>query len=247
MFFRTWNLKRAYPFRQSAHIFCFLLLFSGLFFLSFRDSLSELAVPAAASPATGRVIVLDAGHGGEDPGAIGRDGTYEKDLNLSITLDVGRLLTEMGYTVVYTRTEDKLLYKESENIKGLRKISDLKNRCAVAAEYPEALFVSLHMNSFGDGRYSGLQVYYSEENGESSILAEAVQTEVRTVLQTENRRKTKPGKDIYVLEHTACPSILIECGFISNPDECEKLKNEEYRRRLAFAIVTGLVNYCQTK
>ena len=78
-------------------------------------------------------------------------------------------------------------------------------------------------------------------------MAEAVQTEVRTVLQTENRRKTKPGKDIYVLEHTACPSILIECGFISNPDECEKLKNEEYRRRLAFAIVTGLVNYCQTK
>ena len=159
MFFRTWNLKRAYPFRQAAHIFCFLLLFSGLFFLSFRDSLSALAVPAAASPATGRVIVLDAGHGGEDPGAIGRDGTYEKDLNLAITLDVGRLLTEMGYTVVYTRTEDKLLYKESENIKGLRKISDLKNRCAVAAEYPEALFVSLHMNSFGDGRYSGLQVY----------------------------------------------------------------------------------------
>lgn len=190
-------------------------------------------------------IVIDAGHGGEDCGAIGVSGIYEKDINLAVAYELGRILSDNGFAVVYTRTEDKLLYKDDENIKGLRKISDLKNRCKIVADYPNALFVSIHMNSYADSKYSGLQVYYSGNNEQSYALAASIQSTVREALQASNNRKVKLGKNIYVLENTYNPSVLVECGFLTNREECEKLSQKEYQNALCLAIAQGIFRYME--
>ena len=170
-----------------------------------------------------KIIVLDAGHGGEDPGAVAENGVMEKDLNLQLTLEIGKALEEKGYIVVYTRTDDRLLYKEEENIKGIRKISDLKNRCEIANRYPESIFVSIHMNSFGSSKYSGLQVYYSNSNSKSQQLADLIQNKVIKDLQASNTRVIKPGTDMYILENITNTAVLIECGFLTNSEELKKL------------------------
>ena len=189
------------------------------------------------------LVIIDAGHGGEDPGAIGYGEIYEKDLNLEIAKTLGKQLEERGFAVMYTRTEDKLLYLEEENIKGIRKISDLKNRCKIAAEYPDAIFVSIHMNSFGNPKYSGLQVYYSENNENSRLLATKIQTSVKDTLQNDNDRVVKEGKNMYVMENVTNTAVLIECGFLTNRGECEKLCEKEYQNRLSLAIVCGIIEY----
>ena len=191
----------------------------------------------------GRVIIIDAGHGGEDPGAVGINGTYEKDLNLAIALTIGEELKAKGYTVVYTRTEDKMLYLPEENIKGMRKISDLKNRCKITAEYNDCIFVSIHMNSYGASKYSGLQVYYTEGNEGSKTLANKIQTTVKKELQPENNRQIKSGRSLYLLENATGTAVLIECGFLSNENECQKLSQKEYQKELSFSIICGIIEY----
>ena len=188
-------------------------------------------------------IILDAGHGGEDCGAIGVNGVYEKDLNLTIANELGKMLYDKGFAVIYTRTTDALLYTEEENIYGIRKISDLKNRCKFGAEYPNAIYISVHMNSYRSADCSGLQVYYSENNGDSYTLASSIQRNVKSRVQNSNNRKVKPGKDMYLLENLSNPAILIECGFLTNPDECEKLSEKEYQKELSFSIFCGIIEY----
>ena len=189
------------------------------------------------------LVILDAGHGGEDSGAVGADGTLEKDVNLALTYMLGEMLRENGYAVIFTRTEDALLYTAEENIKGMRKIYDLKNRVAIAERYPDAIFVSIHMNAFGQEQYRGLQVYYNVSGGTSEQLARAVQDEVILQVQEDNRRKIKRGEGMYLLENMQNTSILIECGFLSNPEECKKLCEKEYQKQLCFAIVCGMIKY----
>ena len=198
---------------------------------------------AASSSGASYTVVIDAGHGGEDCGAIGHDDVYEKNLNLEIALKLGEYLKSSGINVVYTRTDDKLLYTEEQNIKGMRKIYDLKNRVSIANSYEDALFISIHMNSFGAESCSGLQVYYSKETDGSRILADKVQSSVVKTLQPTNRRAIKEGKDIYLLENSKNDAILIECGFISNPEECKKLLEKEYQKELCFAILCGIIEY----
>jgi N-acetylmuramoyl-L-alanine amidase len=222
-----------------------IALVSILFGLFFKISFGEYDTEAAS--ASEMLIILDAGHGGEDAGATGINGALEKDLNLSMVNILGEMLTEKGFAVVYTRSEDKLLYEEWENIKGIRKISDLKNRCKIAKSYPNALFVSIHMNTFGDGKYSGLQVYYSPENKESEMLAGAIQSSVKKELQPNNNRNIKQGNDIYILENIDNTAVLIECGFLSNEEEAKKLSQKEYQKMLSFSIICGIIEYMNTK
>ena len=204
---------------------------------------TDLAYLPINSNVDEKIIIIDAGHGGEDPGAIGSNGIYEKDLNLEIALQIGEMLEKEGYAVIYTRTDDKLLYTEEQNIKGIRKISDLKNRCNVAKKYPEATFISIHMNSFGSEKYAGTQVYYSKTNENSILLAQSVQNTVRNNIQPDNNRNTKESSDIYLLNNISNPSILIECGFLTNKTECEKLCQKEYQKELSFSIVCGIIEY----
>ena len=204
----------------------------------FRD---ELYFELADAIPYDKIIILDAGHGGEDPGAIGVTGVYEKDLNLELVFEIGKILEEKGYIVVYTRTDDKLLYNEDQNIKGIRKISDLKNRCEAANKYPNSIFVSIHMNSFGEGKYSGLQVYYSPGDEASRLLADKVQSSVKNSLQKENNRTIKQGDGMYLLENTEPTAVLIECGFLSNNEEAGRLRNQVYRTQLALVIADSVI------
>ena len=205
------------------------------------------ATISASGESVGKIttVIIDAGHGGEDCGAIGVDGSYEKDLNLAISELLCAELQSRGYNVIMTRSEDKMLYSPEENIKGMRKLSDLKNRCAIARGVENAIFISVHMNSFGSEKYSGLQVYYSEANEDSRLLAEAVQKRVRADLQTENKRTTKSGKNLYILENCPITSVIVECGFLSNAVECKKLSDKEYQKRLSLAMVWGIIDYIE--
>ncbi len=191
------------------------------------------------------VIVIDAGHGGIDPGAISAKGDYEKDLNLKISLLIGEELEIKGYNVVYTRRDDKLLLGPGEDIKGIRKISDLKNRCKIANQYKKSIFVSIHMNSFGDAKYSGLQVYFSDNNSDSRILAQKIQSSVKEKVQNDNKRAIKNGRNIYVLKNCNNVGVLIECGFLTNSEESAKLSEKEYQKRLSFSVVCGIIEYIE--
>ena len=194
-----------------------------------------------------KLIILDAGHGGEDPGAVGFNGVYEKDLNLQVAMQIGEYLEKEGYVVVYTRTDDRLLYEKEQNIKGIRKISDLKNRCKFANQYPNSILVSIHMNSFGDGKYYGLQTYYTPNDENSRKLADIIQNNVQTRIQNENTRAVKQGDKIFLLNNSEPTSVLIECGFLTNKEECEKLSEKEYQKELSFAIVCGIIEYVEEK
>ena len=222
-------------------LFPFILAALMLFLVFPLFLLSEESIDAYAPIAEGRIIILDAGHGGEDCGAIGANGVYEKNLNFEITMELGRQLSDLGYKVIYTRCEDRLLYNEDENIKGLRKIYDLKNRVKIAQSYENAIFISIHMNAFSDPRYSGLQVFYGT-NEESVLLADSVQCQVLEKLQPQNKRAIRKGEGMYLMENISCPAVLIECGFISNLQECEKLCEKEYQKQLCFAILCGIID-----
>ena len=227
-------------------LFCFILILSialNLSTLYFEGS--DEYTEAALALANQRTVIIDAGHGGEDCGAIGTTGVYEKDLNLEVAKLLGEEFRERGYAVIYTRLDDKLLYTEEENIRGIRKISDLKNRCKIGAETPDAVFVSVHMNSFSQSKYSGTHVYYSKNNEASYPLAVSIQEKIKAELQPENERVVKPGDGIYLLENLENPAILIECGFLTNPEECEKLSEKEYQKQLSFSIFCGIIEYIE--
>lgn len=187
-------------------------------------------------------IIIDAGHGGEDGGAVGVNNVLEKDLNLEVSLLLSDLLTAAGYDVIMTRTEDRMLY--SENVKGKLKTQDLKNRLAISEQNPDSIFISIHMNMFTQSHYSGLQVYYSPNNTESELLANIVQLYVKEYLQPENNRQTKKsGSSIYLMKKITTPAILIECGFLSNYEEAELLADNTYRHLLACIIYYAVDNY----
>ena len=202
------------------------------------------ALQSAASDAI-KTVVIDPGHGGEDCGAIGCTGAFEKDLNLEISMIIGEMLREKGFNVVYTRTDDRMLYLPEENIKGMRKLSDLKSRVRISDENPGAIFVSIHMNSFGEAKYSGLQVYAKDKSEDSEALAEAIRRAVVSTCEPENKRAVKRGDKIYVLEKNTNTSVLIECGFLSNEAECERLSQKEFQKELSFSIVCGIIKYIE--
>lgn len=219
-----------------------------LFFLVLLVSVLALQLKeirrAAAEPETAcRTVVLDAGHGGRDSGAVGENGVLEKDLNLAVAKELAVLLRAAGVEVVMTRESDRSLYTEAEDIPGKRKYYDLENRRKTAEMHAGALFVSIHMNRFPEKKYKGLQVWCAED-AESRRLAELVSERVRTGLQPDNTRKVKTaGKDIYLLDRASGTAILVECGFLSNPEECALLSEEDYRKELSFLIFCGIMEY----
>ncbi len=215
---------------------CALLLGAG--FDAMQSGLLHQAVSQSESEVP--VIILDAGHGGEDGGAVGVNGVLEKELNLSLTQTLADLLRAAGYTVIQTRTTDTLLYSPGTQ-KGHKKQSDLKNRLAFTDAYPNSILVSIHMNTFPNGSCRGTQVWYSQNDEQSAELAASVQSKVKALLQPQNNRKIKAAtSSIYLLRHAKVPSVLIECGFLTTPSECERLCDDTYRKMLALAIFEAL-------
>lgn len=184
-------------------------------------------------------ILIDAGHGGADGGAEGADGTLEKDINLSIARPLGELLQVMGYVVSYTRTDDTMINTEGDTLRE-RKVSDMKNRLSLIEQAD--MTVSIHQNKFPQTKYSGTQVFYGTGSADSEVLATAIRTAVIGLLQPTNTRELKKGDDnVYLLKHATRPLVLVECGFLSNETEREKLKTREYQLQMAFAIAAGVL------
>lgn len=189
-------------------------------------------------------LVIDAGHGGEDGGAVSSDGTMEKDMNLDIALRLQQLLVLSGCDVTLTRDSDKAIYEEGAESLKSKKVSDMKKRLAIFNEDPEQTVISIHQNKFPQSQYSGTQVFYSGQKQESNLLAESIKASVVGMLQPQNTRETKKAdKNIYLLYNAKVPAVIVECGFLSNSEELAKLKTEEYRQEMAFAIYCGYLNY----
>ncbi len=187
-------------------------------------------------------LVIDAGHGGEDGGAVGASGTLEKEINLSVAKKLEGMFKFLDVDVVMTRVDDRMLYFPEQLSR--KKYYDLRNRKAIADKYENPVFISIHQNKFPISKYNGLQVYYSANNDSSQILAELVQNKTSEFLQPDNTRKIKSaGGSIYLMYNLECPAILIECGFLSNPAEEKLLQNQEYQKKLAFIIFSAVADY----
>lgn len=217
-------------------LFCFPQLGG---FMEVDSEKTELPMPTRAR----RRIILDAGHGGIDGGASTRGGICEKDLNLQITNILANLLTQCGYEVTLTRTDDEMLSDDGE---GSRKMRDLRARLDIAREQPDALFISIHMNTYPSQACRGLQVYYTKNDTSARELASAVQSTVHDCLQPDNTRAIKAAdSSIYLLDRSTSCAILIECGFLSCDEEAALLAAPDYQQRLAAAIANAIVSYTQ--
>lgn len=188
-------------------------------------------------------VIIDAGHGGEDGGCEGY-GLVEKDLNLDISLRLASLLRSEGISVVLTRETDVLLYDREEDYEGRKKVLDLRKRLEIGKSLEDAIFISVHMNYFPESKYSGLQVWYSKNDARSRILAHRIQSSVVSCIQTSNRRTVKEAtSSIFLLDNLTCPAVLIECGFLSNPEEARSLGDENYRQALTEVIFRAVMEY----
>lgn len=189
-------------------------------------------------------VIIDAGHGGEDGGAEASDGTVEKDINLSIAKILRDMFLQGGFEVEMIRDEDASVGDNSLQTVRERKRSDLEKRVELYNSDENNIVLSIHQNNFSQSQYSGTQIFYSD-NTESQELSEYIRQAIVGLVQPDNERQCKPADDsIYVLRNAKVPAIIIECGFLSNPQELEKLKDYEYQKELAFAIYMGFVEYC---
>lgn len=240
---KVFDMKPINAIFEVVSVVAFIVLAVAISFSLTVNSLASGELAPVSASVDAPLVIIDAGHGGEDVGAIGVNGVYEKDLNLQFAFTLGEMLLNEGYDVFYTRTQDKLLYTEEENIKGMRKIYDLKNRAQIVNEKMPSMFISIHMNYFSEEKYSGFEVYYRKSDSQSQRLAYDIADEVKHGVDNSNKRTPKEGEDIYLLKNTTCPAVLLECGFISNAKECEKLCQKEYQKQLCFSIVCGMIKY----
>lgn len=188
-------------------------------------------------------IVIDAGHGGIDGGATSCTGVLESQLNLEISLRLNDLLHLLGYETVMIRTRDESVYTEGSTI-AAQKISDLKERVRITLETENAILVSIHQNTFSDSRYSGAQVFYDGQ-GRGNTLAKMLQTQLITSLNRGSHRSEKRATGVYLMEKIDCPGILVECGFLSNPEEEAQLRNATYQQKLCCVIAATISAYLQ--
>lgn len=192
-------------------------------------------------------VILDAGHGGEDGGAVGIDGIVEKNINLSVTLKLKDLLEVAGYNVILTRDKDNSIYDDQAESLRSKKRSDLRNRAKIINDNEgneDAIFVSIHQNKFPNPKYSGTQIFYSKNNPKSGELASSVKNSVVKLIQPENKREIKPAdKKIFLLNNAKIPAIVVECGFLSNNEEAKKLGGTEYQNDIAFSIYCGILEF----
>lgn len=186
-------------------------------------------------PVCQKIVVLDAGHGGWDPGKTGNQGKNEQELNLAITKKLAQFLEQGGATVYMTRVDEEAL--------GTKKGEDMKERQTVANESGGDIFVSIHQNAFSSHKVKGAQVFYHKNSEKGKYLAEEIQNSLKQHLNEENTRMAKPNGDYYVLRTTKIPAALVECGFLSNKEEEQLLNDETYQERVAWAIYCGILSY----
>ena len=202
------------------------------------------AVMAPAEMPLLPTVVLDPGHGGEDGGAVSPDGLKESTLNLEISLRARDLLRFLGLSVVMTRETDVSIYSPDAATVSEKKVSDLKNRVRLVGEIENAVLLSIHQNKFSESKYKGAQVFYAPTTG-SKELAERLQSVFDSQVDPSNHRLAKQSQSVYLLNKIHCPGVIVECGFLSNPEETKQLQTNEYQKLLVTAICAGLTLFLE--
>lgn len=220
-------------------LFCFFAsMFTSMGYKGLRTVTESYAVSFKDLP----VIIIDAGHGGEDPGAVD-NGLIEKDLNLEIANLINTYMALNGFKTAMTRTDDRLLYNAGEEKQ--KKHFDIRNRKSFAENFENAVFVSIHMNKFPAEYCKGAQTFYTKLNEKSAVLAENIQNALK-LIQSDNKRSTaNSGDSIYLLSNLKMPSVLVECGFISNNNEANEFRNSNYKASIALSIYFGIIKYLE--
>lgn len=209
--------------------------------VSWGGSRAISAISENVSPPMGTIIIIDAGHGGVDGGATSVSGVLESKINLEIAEKLNDLLHLMGIHTKMIRTEDISIHTEGQSI-AAKKVSDLKNRIRIVNETENAILISIHQNHFSESKYKGAQVFYSTF-GHSRQLADKMQAVIRETINPGNKRQTKKANGVYLLQNIQKTGILIECGFISNPEEDNLLRNKTYQCHLASVISTTISRF----
>lgn len=201
------------------------------------------AVPTVALPVTNRVIVLDAGHGKPDEGAQSSNGTTEAETNLKIAKKLQNLLEQSGATVILTRSDENAIYDAEESSLRQKKVSDIHNRVKIGNESSADIFVSIHLNKIPQQQYWGWQCFYQVGNEKSVKLAKNVQNNLNEAIQKENKRVPMKLDNVYIMKHVEIPTTIVECGFLSNPEEEKMLLEDTYQEKLAWGIYNGIMEY----
>jgi len=206
--------------------------------------LAREAAVTASQPSRDPVIVIDPGHGGEDPGMLGVGGLKEKGINLAVAWKLKEILQEQGFSVVMTREEDTCLCGEDARNK---KAQDMQKRIAIIEEASPLLTVSIHQNSYQDPEVFGPQVFYYTDSAEGEALAGFLQEELNQGLSIKRPRKEKGNKTYYLLKKSKGVLAIVECGFLTNPEEAALLQEEKYQKKVAEAIARGIGRYLEKR
>ena len=230
---------------KTAKTLCFGVLSALILFCVILSVIKVPKIMSAESFAAEKslkTVVVDAGHGGIDPGAVSAEGIFEKDINLSVSECLSDFLNAFGYNVIMTRSDDNLIGNlDNDSVRDAKR-SDIKKRLEISEQAENSILLSIHQNKFSNPKYSGTQVFYSSNNPLSNSLACCIQSDVSRLLQPQNDRQIKAvGKEIYLLFHSQKPAVMVECGFISNADELSDLLSAE--KKLCFCILNGVLDF----
>lgn len=222
-------------------IFIFAYIITGYNVNNTKNQLKT--IETVALPVNNKVIVIDAGHGVPDEGAQSSNGTTEAESNLKIALKVQNLLEQSGATVILTRSDENAIYDLDSKTLKQKKISDIHNRVKIGNESSADIFVSIHLNKIPQQQYWGWQTFYKQESPEGQKLATSIQNSLNESIQKENKRVPMKIENVYIIKHVEIPTTIVECGFLSNPEEEQLLLNNEYQDKLAWGIYTGIMDY----
>lgn len=226
-----------YVLKKSQIIFmCLAVLFSISYF-SFHE---PNVIPTSSTPVTSHRIVLDAGHGLPDGGAVSSDGIAESDINLSIILKLQELLEASNCEIILTRSDENGIYDSDAKRK---KASDLKNRVELVNTSDSEILVSIHLNKISNEKWNGWQTFYQKDNEKSKNLASYIQNNLNYSIDRVNKRTILPLSNIYLMDNSKIPTVTVECGFLSNPEETKLLQTDEYQNHIAWGIYAGIMDY----
>lgn len=225
-----------YVLRKNQIAFICLALVFGISYFAFSNE----TIPTSSTPVTDHTIILDAGHGFPDGGAVNKNGLSESNINLSIILKLQELLEVSNCNVILTRSDENGIYDaDSKN----KKVSDLKNRVELANTSNSEILVSVHLNMISGEQYYGWQSFYQPSNENSKALASYIQNNLNYSIARENKRTILPLSNIYLMDNSKIPAVTIECGFLSNAEDSRLLQTDEYQNNIAWGIYAGIMDY----